>query len=109
MVDKLRDEDDGIPRHRGHDPLEYTRRESLSFNRMWLKNGERLTPVQRTGFAIFSLMFCAGGVFLADGSLMSIDDGANFFAFFMGIGSIFFLVFGLLRLRNILRFAVRHR
>jgi hypothetical protein len=47
-----------------YDPIRKSWRENQTFNVAWMKNGERLTWVQRVGFAIVSLCFFAFGLFL---------------------------------------------
>jgi hypothetical protein len=94
------------PPYRGLDPLESIRREAPSFNQMWLKDGESLLMIQRVGFTIFSLAFFACGIFLVNGAILSFREGSAV-CIFMAVPSPFLLIFGLLGLRNILRFKPR--
>ena len=43
-----------IETNRGNDPIQAVRAQSSSFNTAWLRNGESLSILQRTGFAIIS-------------------------------------------------------
>jgi hypothetical protein len=92
------------------DPIRRSRREAHSFNRAWLKNGERLTLVQRTGFAILSLFMLLAGlfaVFNAAADMLDVETSALGVVWDACLGLIFALVFllpGVLGLRNVLRF-----
>jgi hypothetical protein len=91
----------------GHDPLQAAESQSNSFNTLWLKNGEAMTLTQRIGCLMFSLLFFACGLFAGQSSVIEIRgaDGTSwFFGVFFALVSLFFLVFGVLGLRNVLRF-----
>jgi hypothetical protein len=87
----------------GYGPLLRTERETPSFNRAWLKDGEKLTVLQRAGFTIFSLFFLAVGLVLAGYAAMAYEDG-SFFALVVALVCLFFMAIGILGLRNVLRF-----
>jgi hypothetical protein len=59
--------------------------------------------IQRIGFTIFSLMFCLCGLWLCKGFAGTFRD-RNPACVFFGLGGAFFLWFGVLGLRNVLRF-----
>jgi len=91
----------------GHDPLQAAKSQSNSVNTLWLKNGEAMTLTQRIGCLILSLVFFACGLFLGQISVIELrgGDGTSwFFGAFFALASPFFLVFGVLGLRNVLRF-----
>jgi Domain of unknown function (DUF5615) len=87
----------------GLDPLQAVRDQAPSFNNAWLKGGEKMPPVQRIGFAIFSLVFCICGVWLAQGAVSSYKDEDRTFLFF-AIAGVAFLFLGIAGFRNVLRF-----
>lgn len=91
-----------LPGHT-NDPIEKENRETPSFNRAWLKNGESLTILQRCGFAIFSLLSVAMGLYLARFAVM-FARSADFDAVIFCPVSLGFLAFGILGLQNVLRF-----
>jgi hypothetical protein len=95
--------DDSVAGHPGNDPIEKTTRETPSFNRAWLRNGESQTVPQRAGFAVFSLLFVAFGLYLAAPALMSARN-LDFMTLIFLPASLGFLVVGILGLRNVLRF-----
>jgi hypothetical protein len=90
-----------------HDPLQAAKRQTPGFNRLWLKAGASMTLTQRIGYTIFSLAYFACGLYLLD-PLMSNwrSSGADSIVFtvLFGLASLFFLVFGILGLRNVLGF-----
>ena len=92
------------PEHRKYDPLRGSSEQAGAFDRAWLKNGESLTPIQRVGFIICSLMFILIGFFLGIGCWEDFQS-KNGTAILWAIGSLFFLGIGSLGLRNAL---VRH-
>jgi hypothetical protein len=89
--------------YQGYDPLQAVRTQSSAFNVAWLKNGESLSVFQRTGVTIFSLLFVGIGLYLSGFALMFLREG-NFMLLLFGVASLFFLSFGVLGLRNALRF-----
>jgi|SRR5271156_4144676 hypothetical protein len=97
--------------HKGNDPLEAQRRESKSLNTAWFKNGESLNLIQRPGFTRLSLFFFASGLYIAVDCIQIWREGIStptaetlFFLTIGTIASLFFLAFGVLGLRNVLRF-----
>ena len=89
--------------HKGYDPIEAATRESSTFNFAWFKNGESLDLIQRAGFTILSLLFLAGGVFIA-GDFMESWREIDFGSFALAGAGIFCFTAGVLGLRNVLRF-----
>src|ERR1700758_354176 len=87
-----------------YDPLQRAKAETHSFNTAWLKNGESLTLFQRIGFTIFSLAFFGIGLGLAKFSQLQFRDSDLTFTLIFGASGLFFLLFGGLGLRNVLRF-----
>ena len=94
--------DEFLPRE-SHDPLQRVRDEAPAFNRVWMKNGESLSLVQRVGFTIFSLVFCLGGAWMLQGAVEEFHEG-SFASIFFVLGSIPLVIPGILGLRNVLRF-----
>ena len=91
----------------GHDPLQAAAGQSDLFNRSWLKNGESMTLIQRMGYTIFSLFFFAAGLYLCQSAMIELRGGdamSMCFASIFALASLFFLVIGILGLRNVLRF-----
>jgi hypothetical protein len=86
-----------------NDPVQAVRTQSRSFNAAWLKNGESLSILQRTGFAIFSLLFTSVGLYLVRFAIMFAKQ-RDFMTLIFGGCSAGFLVFGILGLKNVLRF-----
>lgn len=87
-----------------YDPLQRAATETHSFNTSWLKNGESLTVFQRIGFTVFSLAFFGMGIGLVQFFLLEIRDSDLIFTLIFGASSLFFILFGVLGLRNVLRF-----
>jgi hypothetical protein len=92
-----------VDTNRGNDPIKAVWSQSSSFNAAWLKNGESLSILQRTGFAIFSLLFTAVGLYLVRFAVMFAKQ-RDFMTLIFGGCSASFLVFGVLGLKNVLRF-----
>jgi len=88
--------------HRSHDPLRSASSEAPTFNRLWLKNGESLRPLQRIGFGLFSLGFLCAAAFCAETWWEALEERDVMFVVWFAAAS-FFLVFGLLGLINTLR------
>lgn len=91
----------------GHDPLQAAESQSSSFNTLWLKNGESMTLIQRIGYTIFSLLFFGSGLYLCQPTMIELrgEDAMSLcFALIFALASLFFLVVGVLGLRNVLRF-----
>jgi hypothetical protein len=92
-----------------YDPIRKSWRESKIIDRAWLKDGEKLTWMQRIGFAILSLCIFSGGLvvatsavgFLRDGDLFSLESLCAIGGVVVGIC---FLILGTLGLKNVLRF-----
>ena len=91
-----------IETNHGSDPIQAVRAQSSSFNTAWLRNGESLSILQRTGFAIISLLFTAVGLYLVRFAVMFAKQ-RDFMTLIFGGSSIGFLIFGVLGLKNVLR------
>jgi hypothetical protein len=95
--------DELFPSRKGYDPLRAARLDAGSFNRSWLKHGELMPPVQRIGYAVFSLAFIGAGLFLLNGGWEVMRSGdATFVLWFFA--SLAFVSLGALGLRNVFRF-----
>ena len=57
------------PHESDFDPIRKSAREAHRFNDAWLKNGERLTWLQRISFAVGSLFFFMAGIYISARSL----------------------------------------
>lgn len=90
--------------HRGHDPIRASLTRTGSVDRALLKDGERLTLLQRTGCAIISLLFVGFGLFCLRWCAIVFEGGSWIFVLIYGFATIFFLSFGTMGLRNVLRF-----
>jgi hypothetical protein len=90
-----------------YDPLQAAERQTHSFNRSWLKNGESMTLTQRLGHTMFSLLYFGIGLYLLQPMMINFRSSGAIsvvFTALFGLASLFFLVFGILGLRNVLRF-----
>lgn len=85
------------------DPLRTARSQSNAFNKSWLKSGESMTLTQRIGHTLFSLIFLGIGLSLGRASIVEVRSGDVMFLLF-ALASLFFLLFGGLGLKNVLRF-----
>lgn len=86
------------------DPIRKGHREADSFNVAWWKNGERLTWLQRIGFAVISLAFFSFGLFFAALVINDVRDGELLGAIGWSVPTFLSLVPGVAGLRNVLRF-----
>lgn len=92
----------GLPR-RTHDPLRSAASETPTFNRLWLKNGETLRPLQRIGFAIVSLAFLCAAVYAIRNWWEALEEHDLYFILWFGSAA-FCLTVGFLGIINTLRF-----
>jgi hypothetical protein len=98
-----------MPHTSDYDPIKKSRREANRFNVVWFKNGEKMTWIQRIGFAVISLSSILSGFvvvttalkFLRDGNLLSVNTVMIAGGFLAGV---FFLSLRALGIRNVLRF-----
>lgn len=93
-----------VDAYRGHDPIQAERSQSGNFNRAWLKDGERLTLLQRSGFATLSLLFVAFGLYLLRFCVLMASDEPWIFDLIFGGATLSCLFVGIMGLRNVLRF-----
>lgn len=95
---------DSLHPHGGFDPLQAVRGQTRTFNEAWLKNGSSLSLLQRIGYTIFSLSFTGIGLALLDPAVLCGREGNIVFFFLFAAASLFFGLFGVLGLINVLRF-----
>jgi len=69
-----------------------------------MKNGEKLSWLQRIGFAVFSLIFFSAGLVFGTLAVTDIHDREFVGAIGWSVPTLIFLVPGILGRRNILRF-----
>jgi hypothetical protein len=74
-----------------------------------MKNGEKLTWLQRIGFAVFSFVLFASGVLFGTFAASSVRDENVLEAIGWSIPTLIFIVPGVMGLRNVLRFPPTHR
>jgi len=74
------------------------------FTEAWLKHGESLSILQRSGFTILSLLFTMFGLFLLWACVIQFRDGSWIFVLIFGGATALFLSWGLSGLRNVLKF-----
>jgi hypothetical protein len=103
VVKKTQRELNQAENYRGPDPIQALWTQSSSFHMAWLKNGESLSTLQRSGYTIFSLLFLAIGLYLSRPAVMFARE-MDFMVVIFAPASLGFLTFGVLGLRNALRF-----
>jgi hypothetical protein len=86
------------------DPIRRSRQGADRFNVAWLKNGEKLSWLQRIGFAVVSLVFFSGGLFFGTLAVTDLHDGEFIGTIGWIVPTLIFLIPGVLGLRNVLRF-----
>ena len=84
-------------------PIRKSSREANSFNFAWMKNGEKLTWLQRIGFAVFSLIFFASGVLFGIFAVSSVRDENVLGAIGWTIPALILIVPGIMGLKNVFR------
>ncbi|MGC2621202.1 MAG: hypothetical protein WA414_19310 [Acidobacteriaceae bacterium] len=100
-----RPELDDLPHaYHGHDPVQAAERQTNTINRAWLKDGESLTLLQRSGFAILSLLSVACGIYVFKACVLEWMGGDWIFVLIFGAATLFFFYVGIGGLRNVLRF-----
>ena len=87
-----------------HDPLKEAWRDSTTFNSFWLRWGKELTPVQRIGYGILSLIYASVGLLFLSLGWSCLREG-NFMFIVWGLASAFLLYFGFRGIVNVLLFA----
>src|SRR5579863_4828229 len=87
-----------------HDPLRHANDESLTLAASWLKNGQKLTVIQRIGHSVFSLVFLLCGLLLVDGAGNNFREDDLFMGTLFAVAALFFIGFAAIGLRNVLRF-----
>jgi hypothetical protein len=92
-----------------YDPIRKSWREGKIIDHFWLRDGEKLTWMQRIGYALVSLCIFSAGLLLAASAIASLRDGDLFSLDSVGavigvVGGICVLTLGILGLRNVLRF-----
>jgi len=86
-----------------YDPILAAWTNSQSVTKTFLKKGESLTTVQRAGVIVISLTIAGTGLDLGFDAMGAFRVGSSN-AFFSALPSVCLLVFGMLGLRNALRF-----
>ena len=89
---------------RTYDPIQASWSQAGKFNLVWLKGGERLTVLQRSGYTAMSLLFVAFGLYLLRDFVLMFRSGDLVFTLIFGGATLFFLTVGIMGLRNVLRF-----
>jgi hypothetical protein len=88
----------------GYDPVQARWTRPPGFTEAWLKHGESLTLLQRSGYAVLSLFFTASGLFLLWACAIEFRDGSLIFVLIFGGAMFLSLTVGVKGLRNVLRF-----
>lgn len=97
--------DEGPDLHRlTLDPLQNVREQAEDFNATWLKHGESMPRIQRIGFIVFSFVSIAAALWLGSAAWDNFLENGLFFVLFYATAALFFMTFGILGLRNALRF-----
>jgi hypothetical protein len=91
------------------DPIRKSSRETNRFNIAWMKNGGKLTWLQRIGFAAISFLLVTFGVVFGTIAASGVRSGNVLEAIGWSIPTLIFVVPGLIGLRNVLRFPPVHR
>jgi hypothetical protein len=89
--------------HQRHDPLQAVWKQSRVFNTAWFRGGASLSLVQRTGYTVLTLSFLGAGLYLLVDATEGFREGDITF-WLSAVGAVFFLLVGVLGLRNVLRF-----
>lgn len=89
---------------RTYDPLQAAWSQTGKFNAAWLKDGEHLTVLQRSGYTVMSLLFVAFGIYLLRTFVLMFRSGDWAFTLIFGGATFFFMRVGVMGLRNVLRF-----
>lgn len=90
-----------------YDPIQAGWSQAGKFNLAWLKGGERLTLLQRSGYTVMSLLFGAFGLYLLRFLVLMVRSGDFVFTLIFGGATLLFLTVSIMGLRNVLRFTVR--
>ena|ERR1700761_1606584 len=95
--------------HPGNDPIRENYPGVDRFNLLWLKHGEKMTWIQRIGFATISLLFFSIGLLVETLAINSLFDGDFLSVGTLGslcaiVAALFILVLGALGLKSVLRF-----
>jgi hypothetical protein len=88
---------------RSHDPLKEAWRDSSRFNSFWLTRGKELTPVQRIGYGILSLIYASVGLLFLSLGWSCLREGDLMFIVW-GLASVFLLYFGFRGIVNLFLF-----
>jgi hypothetical protein len=92
---------------RTYDPLQPAWSQTGKFNAAWLKNGEHLTVLERSGYTVMSLLFVAFGLYFLRFFVLMFRGGDWVFTSIFGGATFFFMMIGIMGLRNVLRFPAR--
>ena len=94
----------GMEEPPSYDLIQKSSREASGFNNAWLKHGEKMTWMQRIGFALFSCVLFGAGLSFLRCMIEDIHQAELLGAIGWSFPTLFFLVPGILGLRNVLRF-----
>jgi hypothetical protein len=87
-----------------YDPIRRSRQEAGPFNVAWMKSGEKLSWLQRFGFAVISFFFFSAGLLFGSFAFNDIRHGEFLGAIGWSVPTLIFLFPGIFGLRNVLRF-----
>jgi len=81
---------------RTYDPIQASWSQAGNFNLAWLRGGERLTLLQRSGYTLMSLLFVAFGLYLLRFFVLMFRSGDFIFTLIFGGAALLFLMVGIL-------------
>jgi hypothetical protein len=84
----------GVTDSPDYDPIRRSRQEADRFNVAWMKNGEKLSWVQRIGFAVISFVFFSAGLLFGTLAVNDIRNGEFLGAIGWSVPTLIFLVLG---------------
>jgi hypothetical protein len=87
-----------------YDPIARGNAQGLTFTKFWLKNGEKLTRIQRIGYGLLSILYLAIGILFAQLYWDVLHEHNLFWSLVRGSLSLCFSVLGGLGMRNVLKF-----
>jgi hypothetical protein len=90
--------------HPAYHPAQAHAPHTLGFTEAWLKYGESLNLLQRSGYAVLSLLFVAFGLYLLWAFVITFRAGDWISVLIFGGAMSLFLTWGVKGLRNVLRF-----
>jgi predicted phage tail protein len=88
-----------------HDPIKKSLFESPRFTYSWLKDGQRLSGIQRFGYGLLSSAYLLMAAFFIYMAILSHLDGSRLSALMAGMLAALLLFLGVKGMRNVLTFA----